>query len=457
MEAKAALYRTVWRWHFYAALFVVPMVLILALTGAAYLFKPQVDRWEESAWRGLDSAGEVAPTIQRDAALAAVPGSSFHSYRLPEQSGDAAMVHLALPGGAGMRDVFVSPQGKVLGALDPDKRLMEVVQTIHGQLLLGPRGSWLVELAASWAFVMLASGLYLWWPQGRRLAGVLYPRLRSGRSVMWRDLHAVTGFWVTGLALVLLLTGLQWADVWGGAFKAVRAEMGWVKGAQDWTLGGRTPADVGDHAEHDHAEMSAAMPAGMHHMAGLTQGQMPPVSLDAIAAIAKSERLGFPVLISPPGAKSPDWAVKSDTQNRPQRVTLRYDAITGRQTGRETFADKHPIDQVVGYGIAWHEGALFGWVNQLIGLLTVLMLVLMTVSGFVMWRRRKPEGMLGAPPLPAMPARIRGAALIVLALALFLPMLALSLAAIVLIERLVLARIAPVAQWLGLAKAAQAG
>ena len=29
---KAAVYRTIWRWHFYAGLFVVPMVLILSLT-----------------------------------------------------------------------------------------------------------------------------------------------------------------------------------------------------------------------------------------------------------------------------------------------------------------------------------------------------------------------------------------------------------------------------------------
>ena len=37
------LYRAIWRWHFYAGLFVVPFILLLALTGAIYLFKPQLD------------------------------------------------------------------------------------------------------------------------------------------------------------------------------------------------------------------------------------------------------------------------------------------------------------------------------------------------------------------------------------------------------------------------------
>jgi uncharacterized iron-regulated membrane protein len=116
------------------------------------------------------------------------------------------------------------------------------------------------------------------------------------------------------------------------------------------------------------------------------------------------------------------------------------------------FADKHPIDRVVGYGISWHEGALFGWVNQLIGVMTALMLVTLAVSGFVLWWRRKPGGVLGAPPLPAVPARKRGMAAIALMLAAFLPLLALSMAAMLVIERLVLVRIAPAARWLGLVR-----
>src|SRR3546814_7791072 len=65
---------------------------------------------------------------------------------------------------------------------------------LHGELLLGLGGSMLVELAASWAIVMLISGLYLWWPRDASgIAGIVYPRLRRGGRVFWRDLHAVVG------------------------------------------------------------------------------------------------------------------------------------------------------------------------------------------------------------------------------------------------------------------------
>jgi len=452
-----SLYRTIWRWHFYAGLFVMPMVLILALTGSLYLFKPQVERWEERAFQHLPSADAVQPDDQVGAALQAFPGARFHSYRIPQDDGDAALVHLALPTASPerkpqMRDVFVSPQGKVLGVLDPEARIMAVVQRLHGQLLLGKRGSWIVELAASWAIVMIVTGLTLWWPRGRGLAGVVWPRLSQGAQVAWRDLHAVTGFWVAGLALVLLLTGLPWADVWGSAFKAVRSEMGWVKGKQDWTIGGRASGDQ-DHSGHDHGAMMAGMADGtIPAMAGMRH-----VTLSQIVARARSEHLPFPVLVTPPGAPgrfgragAPDWKARSETQNRPLRVTITYDAMTGKPKHRETFADSHPIDQVIGYGVAWHEGQLLGWVNQLIGLLTAAMLVTLAITGFILWRRRKPAGMLGAPPLPSQQT-VAGLVPLILVLALFLPLLAISLAAILVFDRLVLPRLPGLATWLGLA------
>lgn len=446
-----ALYRLLWRWHFYAGLVVMPMVLLLALTGAVFLFKPQLDHWQERDYRGLPVAGEVSPDAQLQAALGAFPGARFHSYRLPEARGDAAMIHLALAGGA-MRNVFVSPQGRVLGSRDPEDLLSEWVQRLHGQLLIGHPGSWLVELVASWTVLLILSGLYLWWPRGRGLAGALYPRLGAGGRLFWRDLHAVGGCWVSGLALVLLFTGLPWAHAWGSAFKAVRDELGWVRSAQDWTIGG-TP--VGDpHAEHDHAAMAEAMP-GMDH-AAMGHGSMRPVRLSEMVARAHGEHLAFPVLVTPPGGParfgrkgSADWTVRSDSANRPLRVTIHYDALTGRETGREGLADKHVIDRVLAYGIAWHEGQLLGWVNQLIGLVTAVLLVVLPVSGFAMWRRRKPATALGAPPLPGSRARIGGIAVVLGVLMVLLPLLTLSLISVALLEALVLARMPGLRRWLG--------
>jgi uncharacterized iron-regulated membrane protein len=423
------LYRMIWRWHFYAGLAVVPFILLLSLTGAIYLFKPQLDAWQEREWRGLPTAQAVSPDAQLQAALAAVPGASFHSYRLPQSPGDAAVIHVGLSSG-GMRDIAVSPQGKVIAIDDPDARIAAAVQRIHGSLLLGLPGGLLVETAACWAILLILSGLYLWWPRGRGLAGVVWPRLRAGGRSFWRDLHAVTGFWVSGLALVLLVSGLPWTDGWATAFRMVRGELGLVQGAQQWKGG------IDLHAEHDHAAMLAA--ETHHHTApsGWT--------LTRMVAHARAEAMPPPAILSPPGAPAafgpPNgnvWKLSSETQNRPLARSISYDPVSGAVLSRSGFADKHPIDRLIGYGIAWHEGQLLGWANQLIGLFTALALITLAVSGIFMWWRRRPGGSLGAPPRVS-DARLRAAAAITLVLALLLPMLALSLLALFVIDRLLL-------------------
>lgn len=450
---NAALYRAVWRWHFYAGLLVLPLVLVLSLSGALFLFKPQVERWEERAFQGLPTAGEVSPSTQVGAALAAYPGAHLAAYRLPEREGDAAAVHLALPGGR-MTDAFVSPQGRVLGHIDPDGRIIAFDRRLHGQLLIGRSGSWLVELAASWAIVLIATGLCLWWPQGRGLAGVVWPRFGLRGRPFWRDLHAVTGFWVSGLALVLLLTGLPWADAWGSAFRVVRQEFGLVKGVQDWTIGGKV-VDGGDpHAEHNHAAMGMAMDMPHHK-----DSAFDPVMLNVMVAEARIADLAFPALVVPPGAPAGEgghgkpakgWTVKSETQNRPRRVTLRYDAM-GTLTAREDFASRHPIDKVIAYGVAWHEGQLFGGINQAVGVITALMLVTLVISGTVLWWRRRRPGTLGAPPIGAEPGRLRhwAARALLAFLILWLPLFTGSLLIVLLLDRLVLPFLPGVARWLG--------
>src|SRR5689334_656884 len=39
----AGLFRAFWRWHFYASFLVIPVVLVLAVTGLIYLFRFQLE------------------------------------------------------------------------------------------------------------------------------------------------------------------------------------------------------------------------------------------------------------------------------------------------------------------------------------------------------------------------------------------------------------------------------
>lgn len=426
-RAAGAFYRTVWRWHFYAGLFVMPFVLILSVTGSIYLFKPQIDAWEERDFRGLGLQGAVSPDRQLAAALAANPGAGFNFYRLPREPGDAAAIQLILPDGE-KREVYVSPQGEVLGAFDPDQRFSEVIKRFHGSLMLGEWGDWLVELAASWTIVMILTGLYLWWPRPFRLAGTLWPRLSLKGRPLLKDLHRVTGFWIAGLVLVMLASGLPWAGAWGTAFKWAREELGLIQGPQNWQIGAEQPP------VHDHAAMMAAPPP-----ASLPPGS----SLSVFVAKAQAERMAFPVLVLPPyapqkfGPPSGNvWTVKSEAQDRTLNRDVTYDPATGAERSRSGFGDRHVVDRVVNTGIAWHEGQLFGLANQLLGVVTALALIAVSLLGTWMWLKRRPAGELGAPSGQGAP-KMRWAFAAIIILGLLLPLFGASVLALLVLERLV--------------------
>lgn len=44
---------------------------------------------------------------------------------------------------------------------------------------------------------------------------MLYPRLRSGSRILWRDLHATVGVYFALIVLTFLFSALRWASFWG--------------------------------------------------------------------------------------------------------------------------------------------------------------------------------------------------------------------------------------------------
>lgn len=433
-------YATVWRWHFYAGLFCIPFVIWLALTGTIYLWRPQIEGWLDRPYDRLPVAGALAsPDAQVAAALRAVPGATLHKYVLPERPDIATRILVTRNGED--RRVYVDPRSlAVLNVVTEEKRPMRLILHLHGELLAGAIGSYLVEIAACWAIVMLLTGLYLWWPRGRRgLAGVLYPRLRARGRLFWRDVHATAGLWVTVFALGLILTGLPWAKGWGSYLSEVRHLTGATQGPVDWTIGGKAPtgeAAAGDHAGHGGIAMPAPAPR-----AG---------ELARVIATVRPLALAGPVLIAPPTQAGAPWSIASEAADRPQRTTLKVDGTNGQLVSRTDFAQRHWIDRVIGYGVAVHEGALFGLANQLLGTATALLLILLSVSGAIMWWRRRPVGLLGA-PLPTGRARFGpGLVVAIVALALYLPMFGLTLLLVRLFEGVARRWLHGPAHWLGL-------
>ena len=234
---------------------------------------------------------------------------------------------------------------------------------------------------------------------------------------------------MAGFTLFLLITGLPWALVWGSALKELRQQNG----------------DA--HSHHQAAPADWSLRSSDPSVAVTT----PKIHLPEIL-VQKAQSLNFapPVELAPATDDTGTWVLRSQSQNRPLRAEAWLDSTSGEVVKAKNFSEKKLLDRAIGIGIAAHEGQLFGWFNQLLGLFTTTCLILMSISGFILWRRRKPANVLGAPPpLPQIRAG-RAVTAVILTLALVLPLLAISLVLILLMEWLVLRRLENTRRWLGL-------
>ena len=89
-------------------------------------------------------------------------------------------------GADGLNDrVYVNPYtGEVLSSLSDagaaGSPAMYVVRKLHSLEYVGWLGNRLIEMAAGWMVLLVASGIYLWWPRGRGL-GTTSIKARRGR------------------------------------------------------------------------------------------------------------------------------------------------------------------------------------------------------------------------------------------------------------------------------------
>lgn len=213
-DGRWRFYRAVWRWHFYAGLLVLPFIVWLALTGAAFLYQDAIDR---SVHHGLKvvPVGEARVPAQRlvDVAQRRYGGTLFR-YTTPSRADASAEIGLVDTHGA-RQVVYVDPyRARVLGTLPEHGTLGWTIRRLHSLALVGPSARGLIEMAAGWAIVLVLTGVYLWWPRGRR-GGVVSVRGKPAQRLFWRDLHAVTGAGVGAVLLFLALTGMPWSWLWG--------------------------------------------------------------------------------------------------------------------------------------------------------------------------------------------------------------------------------------------------
>jgi uncharacterized iron-regulated membrane protein len=401
-----ALYRSVWRWHLVAGMLVLPFLAWLAVTGALYLYKPEIERAVYADWLRIE-ARPALPISTLTALVSAATGGRVTQVAKPAALESWRMT-IVLPEDT-KRTAFVDPgDGRVLGTMRPGG-VMGLVRELHSLVITGPVGNAVIEIAAGWTIVLVLTGV--WLCASKPAIGVKGP-VRGRR--FWRDLHASTGIVAGAVVLFLAVTGMPWSGVWGKGLQSLVAAQGW---------GRPTSPAPGGHGEHGGA---TTLPWSMQR-ANVPMGHGGDIGPDralAAAGVRDAWTLSFPAA---PGAP---YLVTAPVVRADDARAVYVDAGTGRVLQDARYADFGGAARTIEWGIAVHQGQQYGEVNRLVMLAGCIAILLLVVSAPVMWVKRRPKG------LGLLPGRSgRGLAALMAGAGLLFPLTGLTMLAALLVER----------------------
>ncbi|WP_033919610.1 PepSY-associated TM helix domain-containing protein [Sphingomonas sp. 37zxx] len=410
-DRRASLYRSVWRWHFYAGLLVLPFLGWLAITGGLYLYKAEIERLVYADWIAVAPATPLpaAMLVQR---VGAQTGVSVTQITRPAAADESWRMTVVKDGER--RTAFVDPgTGRVLGTTHAGG-IMATVKSLHSLAITGTIGNALIEIAAGWTILLVATGVYLWWPNGAAPALALRGRMRG--RLFWRDLHASTGVIAGALILFLVVTGMPWSLVWGKTLHRVVAQQG---------LGRPLPPVPSDHHPLPWSQEHVRMPASGGH------GD---IGVDRALAIAADRGIAAPWMLTLPATPGAPYLMSQVLAKASDARVLYIDASNGAVLQDAAYADFGAPAQVIEWGAAAHEGRQYGEANRLVMLAACIAILLLVISAPVMWWKRRPARGLGAPPAPI--HRARGLAGLMLAAGIVFPLTGLTMLVALAGERL---------------------
>lgn len=465
-SVRSWLYPLLRRIHFYAGIFVAPFIFVAALTGAVYTFSPQI---EETLYKHELSVptGQTHLSIDEQvaAANAYIGKDKTPAAVRPALEDDKTTRVLYADDSLGKgekRGIFVHPAtGEILGDMPiygtsgslPFKAWLS---KFHKHLQLGETGRIYSELAASWLWVIALGGAGLWILRARKLKSKREMIVPSNKFPGYRSTlswHSSVGIWTLIGMVFFSVTGLTWSTYAGGNVKDLRAALNWSTPTVTKTLDGSGAKDGGEHADHGHGGHNHGAHAGHDHAGhkhDAAATNMVNGSYDHFLEMAQYININSTqVEIQPGNAKKP-WIIQELQRSYPTEVdSVAINGATHEILDRADFKDFPLAAKLTRWAVDLHMGLMFGLINQIILFIGALGIVAMCIWGYVMWWQRRPRRTLpGRKPqkMGALPVRVAlksvplwfwiPAALITIAIGLFLPVFGISLLGFLIIDLL---------------------
>jgi uncharacterized iron-regulated membrane protein len=273
--------------------------------------------------------------------------------------------------------VYMNPYtGEVQKHKNMNRDFFRVVLNGHYYLWLPPKTGQPIVASATLVFLlMLITGIVLWWPKNRL---VRKQRFTIKWNASWRrknyDLHSVLGFYMSWVAIFLVVTGLVFGFQWFA--KAVY----WV------SSGGKTLVEHADPLSGTPANLQARNIADQlwkQHQQTLGSNDILQVYFPATATSAVE------IIVN----RRPGTYYKTDVYH--------YDQYSGKPlkaagSWHGKFNEASTADKIVRMNYDIHVGAILGLPGKLLAFFASLIAASLPVTGFMIWYGRKKKKKAGS-------------------------------------------------------------
>lgn len=344
--------------HRWTGLTVGLAVVVMAVTGAAIMFRPQLEPLVNEALLTVPSCTARVPLDALTAsALAAHPGGRLDYIRIVAGAPDAMRMPATMVRFTDQVFVYLDPcSGAVLGQRHRFGGVLGTIEQIHRARFM-QNGSLITGTSALlFGLVLILGGLLVWLPASLRAASAT---LRPGELPRGLNLHKSVGVYAALIVLTSVLTGLPQA-------------FDWYRHGLYVLAGSAEPAPA----------PAAASPAGVARlpMEALWQRAQAVMPHPADALLHYEAK---------PGAAMDAYLVAQDAPHVNARSMLYLDPGTGATLRYVPYADSSAGNKLYFWTLSLHTGHIGGLFGQLMLLAGALSVPVLAWTGIASYLRRR--------------------------------------------------------------------
>jgi uncharacterized iron-regulated membrane protein len=359
--------------HLYLGLISGAMVFVIAITGCILAFEQEIKAVTQPYMfiEGQKEGKLLPPSVLAAEAEKLLPGKKANGvlYDVPGRNAQVGFYNIDPEY---YYVAYLNPfTGKVAKVWDEDGDFFHFILHGHYYLWLPEKiGQPVVASATLIFFVMMISGLVLWWPKNKAASK---QRFSIKWNAAWRrknyDLHNVLGFYIMTIGVILSLTGLVWGFQWfsQGVYTATGGEGSdvYYNPTSDTTL---VNAVAGPKQATDRAWYALQQEYPKYATLNISFANLPSESIFSYVNFREGTYYNV------------DY-------NYFDQYTLKKIKATGPYSGKYSEANLAQTLRRMNYDI--HVGAILGLPGKILVFLASLVCASLPVTGFLIWWGRR--------------------------------------------------------------------